>query len=342
MTITDKADNLGTLGPSINSPRLYYLDLQKLHCHSQHHLIPVSVVTQKAQSSYNMDLISSQPASPLTKLPLEIRRQIYQDVFADATMVIMGSGAAEICGGCGIFMVDLDVQCCGEKKPLRGCHWPTNYDLLTTCSAMYDEAGAYLLSELTVKIRCSDSEGMDVMTDFCEDHRFLKLVAAHAEYVWTDNHWEDYVLRLHSRFPAAETLDMGFFWRPLPDWGPSIKHVYTNMKIPDYDQAITLWIEKILATTPKDLKAVADYIRGKVNLLVQYMGLFDNESYVCKVSPDVDDIPNIESSYSYTIWLMGRLSLKTAATVAKAMSGPVLQTSQRLSNIHVKNMGDHQ
>ncbi len=251
-----------------------------------------------------MDLISSQPASPLAKLPLEIRRQIYQDVFAGAAMAIMGSGAAEICSQCGIFMVDSDVQCCGKKKPLRGCEWPMDYDLLTTCSAIYEEAGAYLLSELKVYVRCSDSEGMNVVANFCEGHRFLKLVAAQAKYVWSHDYWDGYVLRLHSRFPDAKTLDIGFFWRPIPDWGPSLQPVYTNMTTPDYDQAITLWIEKTLARTPKDLKAVADYFRGKVNLLVCYIGIFDDERYVCKSSSDVDDIPNIQISYSNTIWLM--------------------------------------
>ncbi len=218
-----------------------------------------------ASPSQTTALTITQPpiALFLTKLPLEIRRNIYGYVFAGAVMrVRMRDSDQGKCRGCGVVHADPRSVCCRENENLFLSYlWPSNYDVRLTCLAIYHEARSQLASEMDIHIECEDSSELGIIIDVCEGHDFLKFAAKRTKLVVVEGCYLDCARTLGKYFTGAKTIEFGTCGL-LPGSVP-----YPVTKCMNIGQNCEIIAEDIKAT----VKGLIGYkVRGKVNAHVRY------------------------------------------------------------------------
>ena len=167
-------------------------------------------------------LSSTRPAPPptsssfFTKLPAEIREQIYGYVFAGSPMIIGYCKDPVDCEKCGIILPDYydgsilhTHPACAERNSYLHMRGPTSHKVLQTCRQMYQEARCILALSLKVYINIRSDTTLSVMLHGRWDHQFLRYAAPYVGYIYTTICHKKRAVQLPLLFTNVECLEFG-------------------------------------------------------------------------------------------------------------------------------------
>lgn len=214
---------------------------------------PASVVAPSSPASITFDLSATAISPLLSKVPLEIREQIYRQVFVGSVMLVSGPELRarwEFRRRNTVFAPSPIPGSICSQTSFR-IHGPANYKVLLTCKAIYLEARPILASSLNIYTCCLDHTAVKQIICALKHDTFLRYVIPHIQCL--NVLWElDAVVPILQQFSSLQNVKV----KAWEVFSQRLEMSAEEFLSPQSDQKLIRWVESRISHKNGMMKSI--------------------------------------------------------------------------------------